>query len=58
MLHETNTYKTERSITSVVVIKILTLVSEFQKRKIILSYEGAVAGILVWIDNEGDTEAK
>ena len=58
MLHETNTYKTERSITSVVVIKILTLVLEFQKRKIILSYEGAVAGILVWIDNEGDGEAK
>lgn len=58
MLHETNTYKTERSITSVVVIKTLTLVLEFQKRKIILSYEGAVAGILVWIDNEGDSEAK
>lgn len=43
----------ERRKTSVIVINVLTLVEECQKKSI-LSHEEPVANILQWIDNEGN----
>ena len=53
VLYKIITYKTERRKTSVIVINVLTLVEECQKKSI-LSHEEPEANILQWIDNEGN----